>query len=198
MNMLKWSKNSIQSEFGHCQSLSEVVKSLEQKLWSQDQVICQIHVNGLFLSELEEAKFANTKIGEIDELKIVAKGQKELTEDSVLSLLEWLPQVKELCLNVSEALRLQDAAAEKGFMNVVENVQYLSEALVLLRPRLLGEGRNDAYRQKWSHLEVQFREHTKELLAAFEKGDMILVGDILDYELTTLFESWGDFLKENL
>ena len=55
MNMLKWSKNSIQSEFGHCQSLSEVVKSLEQKLWSQDQVICQIHVNGLFLSELEEA-----------------------------------------------------------------------------------------------------------------------------------------------
>ena len=57
MTVQTWSNEQILDDFNECSSLNDVLKTVEERMWSKGEVLCEIYVNGLVFREEDEEKF---------------------------------------------------------------------------------------------------------------------------------------------
>lgn len=201
MQILKFDRETISTEFSDCQNLGEVIGKLERIQWQLGHVICEVHVNGMFLNEQDENRLSPTNTAEIDTLEVKTRPPEELIKETVDSVYIWLPKVKEASLKVADELR-QGRVAEglRRMKDIFDGCHWLSDALGLLKSVLFVESQSltGASLTAWTECELSFSNTVKEIMEAFEGRDYVLLADVLEYELSNTLDKWLElFNKED-
>lgn len=196
METAKWKDNEVQENFSQCKTLDEVIQQLESQFHTKGEVICEIRINGVFLSSEDEEKFAGSSLNEIHELEITTEKPDELIADSLRSVLAHLPKIKESALLSADLFRAAPSGKEQAvFSDTMEACHWLTDALSLLRNFLVRKVESEKFVESWNLLEKQYIGVVRELLVAFESQDLIQLSDAMEYDLTTTMDKWLELLQ---
>jgi hypothetical protein len=197
MEVIKWPQSEIQTQFADCQQLKDIILKLEESARSTGKVVCRVTVNGLALSEGDEERFATTQMSEIRDLEVEMESVGALVRGTLDSLREYVDDLREACLEGAERFRESGPTtdANKLFTDIVNGARWLTDALMAVKVNWLhySSAQGD-FAEDWAANEKHMIGAVRELLAAFEKQDFVLVSDVLEYELSTSMERWLEIL----
>lgn len=193
---MKWVNSEITARFPECRCLSEIIEKLERELFDQGEVICEIRVNDKALSENEEKQLGASSIEEIFSFEVMSQKTHELITQSIQSVLDWVPQVQSLAEQAAVCFRTgKDTEARKYFKEVLESCEWLTEALKLLMPEFSKISGNANFVTQWDAVERIYFDAVQEMFDAYENKDFILVGDVLEFELSSALDKWLELLR---
>lgn len=195
MERFKVGGEELRQHYPNGTTLSRVFSDIERELKQESRVVCQFIVNGLALEEKDEARFSKLDLGEVQTLEYLSQGQGQIVGEVLNS---WLDALPELMRNGEKlALRLKDGKIEgrlKDFHDLVENCEFLIGSLISLRG-LLGDG-GTAKLVEWERIEILTRTTVAQILAAFEKQDLVQLSELIEYDLNHSLECWRLMLIE--
>lgn len=186
--------NEIDSLFSSNGTLKTAIVELEKKLSSEGKVLCGIKINGMNLGPDDEIKFEKSGRSEIQQLEIKAETLANLISDSQQSLVAYFAQMKATALKASEALRagvIKDA--NEMISAIVDGTSWVTDMLNQIR--ILHPAFYKVERE-WIRVENEFLRVSRELLESFERDDMVLLADNLEYEWSNSIDQWLNILSE--
>jgi hypothetical protein len=197
MEILKYSKENIRSDFFNCESLKDIIDNIDRLMRQQGRVVTKISVNGLLMNEQDEMRLSATKVSDIHNIEVETENENQIFHTSLGTTKQFLSQLKADTVALAERFRKIPEADERHcFVQTMGDCQLLTEALVALRP-YLGKSDDALAGKMWSDSEAKFLNTLRELVAAYEVGDRMLVSDVLEYELSNTLDQWLDFLSKS-
>lgn len=191
MTTSAWTKSEIAQRFSNCATLRQIIAELEADYSTKGEVICEICVNGLVLNESDEIMFAESTREEIYELSIQTNKPSDLITQALKSAIEMIPQIEAFALTTSDLMRAGDkAAASRKFDDTIGGCQAFVETLVHIRSAAAGIGAPIANASQWSEAEREITKVIYQVSDAYTRSDVVLVSDLLEYELTGALHSW--------
>lgn len=191
MTTSAWTKSEITQKFANCETLRQIISTLETDYSAKGEVICEICVNGLVLNENDEIMFAESSREEIYELSVQTNKPSDLITQALQSAVDMVPQLEKCALLTSELMRAGDkAGASKKFDETIAGCQWLVETLVHIRSAAAGIGAPIKNVEQWTASEKMITKTIVDVSDAYTKSDVVLVSDLLEYELTAAFGSW--------
>lgn len=191
MTTSHWSKQEIESKFPGCATLKDLISRIEAEFSQKGEVICEIRVNGVLLSEADESKYASQPSTEIREIAISSNAPLNLIADAIKSALVLIPDLDKSCLSTSEQFRGADLnQAQRSFHECLEGVQWLIDTLIHVRGAASGIQKPIAQPERWFEAEKLITRVVRELSEAYSGDDYVLVADLLEYELTGALSIW--------
>jgi hypothetical protein len=199
MKTLSFDRSEIQQRFESCESLGDIITRIESDLSSTGQVVCEIAVNGVVLSEGDEVKFAQSPRQSIHDLQIKSNTPSSLIDSALASALEFGPRLIQSCLATAETFRtIRLGDAHRSFKEMVEGTQWLVETLVHVRGAASNTGQPIGFAERWLEAEIALNHAMKEVADAYAKNDWVLVADLLEYEITGTLEIWMQAIQNEV
>jgi hypothetical protein len=196
MTTSSWGPNEITQEFGGCSNLRELIRQVESNFAQKGEVVCEIRVNGMMLTEADEAKFAESPLDEIRDLLVCSNRPGSLISEALASAESFIPQMIDSCLASAEAFRGANlAAAQQVFSESLEGCTWLVETLAHVRGAASGLGKPITEAESWFEAEKAITQAVREVTQGYEKKDFVLVADVLEYEVTAALEIWSEAIK---
>ncbi len=196
MTTCTWDKIEVTNKFATCETLKDVIVSIEKEFSLRGEVICEIRVNGMLLRDDDETRFATSRVDEISTLSVASENPKDLISEALDSSQDYLQKVRNACVKTSDLLRGADQhRAQLSFVETVEGCQWLVDTITSIRGASDGIGAPLIDRNGWMDAEFAFTKVVGDVLAAFQKHDYTLVADILEYDLNNSLEQWHQVLR---
>lgn len=197
MNTHKLTREEIEKNFQGLKNLGELIEAVQINLNVKGEVVCQFTVNNLKLFENDEEKFKGMPISEINDLCI----DSERPDRLLVTVLEnWSVELPKLIVKVdqlSQNLKLSGADGQYTlFVNIIDHCQFLVESLISLDSLCHQLELFDL--NAWQTNKVKLTDAVREALLAFEKKDLVLLADVLEYELGDSLQCWVDMLNQLL
>jgi len=130
--------------------------------------------------------FLQTNLNEIKELKIVTKTIKEFVNEIFLSSEEYISRAKpQIDVLTVEFYRNPSSDSWNNFAQLLEGIQWLNDMIHTI----------DSVVEKpnnWTNfikIKVELDAELENLEEAINNGDIVLIADILKYEILSIFES---------
>lgn len=175
-------------------TLSDVIRALEVEFEPMNEVVCQIKVNGVSMSEADEAKYASTPARDLFSVEVTTKSPQKILVEVVDN---WIAEVPKMILmndQLSQELRFQGATGQlKALVNLIENCQLLVESILSMEA--LFEGLKTLKEDSWKGAQKVASAAIGEALFAFQKKDFNLMADVLEYDLGHALQTWLDLLN---
>lgn len=191
MIMTSWTESEIRKNFLGCVTLGEIISKIENDFSRRGEVICEIHVNGVRLDEVDESRFAASPSAEIRYLEVRGNRPEALIGDALGSALQLLPQLEKSCVSTAEKFRGSSIAeAQRGFTETLDGCQWLIETMMHVRGASSGVGDPIQRTDHWLDADKAITRVVKEVSAAYASRDFVLVADLLEYELTHALDIW--------
>ena len=188
-----WDKAKLQDEFPQCQTLKQVINSIETSFSGRGEVICEIRVNGMLLDEDAEQKFAESSTTEIDNISVRTNQPRNLIQEAIVSAYAFIPDLDRASVGAAEKFRSADLApAQKAFNEVIEGCQWLFDTLMHIRGAASTIQQPIENPVQWFEAEKLIGKAIKELTDAYSMSDFSLVADLLEYELTGALVVWKE------
>lgn len=187
---IKFQKQELVDQFADCRTLGDVIARVESDCWRKGRVICQVKVNGMTLTEKDEAKLAAASVYELTELEFFAHQPNELLFETVSTLQELNPHLKNTGVEIAELLRsgrVRDG--QRQLIHFFERCQNYSDGLSAVKKLILSQ-QDSPLHEKWSRCEKEFAATIREILMAYEQQDAVLLSDLLEYELSNSLDKW--------
>ncbi|MCB0357864.1 MAG: hypothetical protein KDD40_12695 [Bdellovibrionales bacterium] len=180
--------------------LSDIISDFEKQYWEDGSVICEIHLDGSYITEEQEVALREKTINEIKTLEILTRKQNELIEVTLRTMYQWIPKLTERSLQLAEIYKSSandDSQNQYDFIELIDGCKWLSDSLSLLKPTLLKLVDSKLFSDQWMQCEQMFIVIAKEVLQAYQSADNILVSDILEYDLKEALDQWQEILFTN-
>jgi hypothetical protein len=191
-----WDREQIQKQFPECSTFKELITRIETEISTKGEVICEIRVNGKILSEEDETRLAQNSSQEIQEITIKTNRPSDLIKEAIASAIEFLPDVEAASVKAAEGFRGADLnAAQKAFGDAIEGCQWLTDTLMHIRGAASGTGEPIAQPERWYEAEKIISKAVREVSDAYATGDMVLVADLMEYEITGALGIWREALQ---
>ncbi len=189
MNVTKYSEEEIKSIFLDQSNLKEVLAKIYLECGARGEVICEVSVNGIILTEEDERKFENSPISEIRNIMIRSQYPHFLLDESLegcLDLISKLLGAFELTAKYFRSSNLHLAHSHQSAC--IEGVQWFIQMMTHFKA-VYGVLRS-ALPQRWAELENNMGIVLNEIFDAYSKKNYILVADLLEYDLIGIFSQW--------
>lgn len=194
MEVIAWTRKDLESLFPEQKNLGQIVTAIEERAEDEGKVLCRITVNGMKFDESDENRFASTSLESVNELIVELEVTDKLVADTLVSLNQGLEAIRDRSVNLADAIRENPMGrAQVEFAGVMEQTNFLMEALGALKPRMVLSLESV---ESWAEAESKSSQMIKELLQAFERQDFILVSDVLEYEMYNLMEAWLNVIQK--
>lgn len=194
MEIISWSSEELQAAYPNCNAIQDLIKAIERSFRLEGKVVCTVEVNGMLLTEEDEARLGGANISEISNLKVSIEETGKLVSDTLINLRSGLEGIRSRCVRVADLVRKNPAGpAQFEFSGLMEQTKFLTDALGALKPRMLNR---PEYIERWQNAEQKNRVTIRELLTAFKDSDFALVSDVLEYEMHNLMDAWIDVLDQ--
>lgn len=196
MESVKLNKKDLRERYGSEIKLGELVDHLGREAQRDKKVIGRVVLDGVKLTERDEASLSEKNLTDIESLELFYLPQLSLVEKTVETAREYIERTHEHSLLISEKLR-QGMTPELGlsFVELINDLKLVTEALSVLKPSLLDDHEDGTKIGKWQEVENKTSEAVKEMILAFEAQDYIMVSDVLEYELLGCLEDWAILLS---
>jgi hypothetical protein len=190
-----WDDLEIKKQFSGCATLQEIINHLETDFSMRGEVICEIRVNGVLLSESDETRFAGQPSTEIRDIAVRSNKPADLIVDAMNSVYVFVPGLETSCLKTAEMFRGVDLpAAQKSFHECLEGCQWMVDTLMHVRGAASGIQQPISQPERWFEAEKIIGRAIRELSEAYSNNDFTLVADLLEYELTGALAVWREAL----
>ncbi|MCB0384471.1 MAG: hypothetical protein KDD43_03690 [Bdellovibrionales bacterium] len=196
MQTTTWSADDIKNQFDHCESLADVIRAIEDRLWQVGEVVCEIRVNGMFLDESDEERFAREKLEGVEKLEVKTQKPRELLGQTVATARSYIPKIKEG--SIAAASHLQAGEKQQGHLllsQILDSSRWLIDALFLIKKSCLDWAEVGVEEEEWRQAELNFAEVVRTLYSAFENKDTVLMADYLEYEMSNALDKWLEVLS---
>lgn len=195
MNLLAYDKTDLLEAFGETAHLGDIFSAVEGLLKQRGEVVCQFRVNGLNLTEENEIKLSKVPIHEIELLEVESQQPSDLIG---LILKEWTLQLPEM---VNQADKLSKALRDKGFEGQMRHLVQLIDSCQMLVDSLISFDSlyaDHALLQSpsWKNAEAFMAKSIGEALVAFQKKDLVLLADVLEYDIGQALTNWSELLVQ--
>ncbi|MFC5604731.1 hypothetical protein [Sporosarcina koreensis] len=174
-------------------STEEIIKKINNLL---DKGYYFSHFIADGIEVYDEHEFYLNKNGEhISRLEIIAKTVEEFVNDLLLSTEEYIERANpDLMILAEEFYDNPNAATWERLVQLLEGLQWLDEMLLVI-------GQSGTVPTNWkAYLTVsaKMQENIQTLSEAVENKDNILIGDIIKYELISVFENLNNEVKQTI
>ena len=191
-----WNKEELEKQFAQCGTVKDVISKIETDFSSRGEVICEIRINGMIIDENDETTFATNPAFGIHDLAVKSDRPSDLINGALVSAQELVPKLEAAATTTAEKLRGSElVAAQNSFMEILDGCQWLIDTLNHVRGAASGIGKPVQQAERWLQAEALTGQTIREVTAACEKLDWILVADLLEYELTAALSVWREALK---
>lgn len=198
MRTEKWSETELLAKFGHCENLSDLINEVESFYLKEQQLVCEIRINGMLLDEEDEKRFAETPLSDVRELSVSLSHLSDLLRDVQSAFKECIPSLQETILKCSEYFRLgEHEKAQNLFSATLEGCQWLVDTIHHVRKATSHASGEIFPVAKWTAVEKEFTQSLRQILLSFQSRDYALLADVLEYELTTILDSWLALIDES-
>lgn len=192
MALITVNHEDISSKFDSNQTVNEVMNSLLSGIIKDSEVITSISINGKELTESEEGECMPSIVGGFNEIDFTVKSSIELAFEALDSCNSYIDVV---ITKIQELNVLYSAGEfEKAnylFAEVIEImdlfVQLMSKIHSTLRSSLKEKFEKTETLQ---NLEIHLLSVLKGLVPAKEKNDVVMLCDLLEYELIDNLTQW--------
>lgn len=137
----------------------------------------------------EHERYLEQRAGKIKKLEVIAKQEKEFVNDLLLAGDEYIKRaLPELSILAEEFSENPDAGTWAKLNDLLGGLQWLDEMLMAI-------GRSGTVPANWQgylNISAKMQEEIKELAEAMENEDNVLIGDIIQYELQPVFETFAE------
>jgi hypothetical protein len=181
-------------------SLDQILKHVEGIHLPPNSVVRQVHIDGLPLTpENFNAELAGvlTQVEEREKVEIITGTIEEIARDSIDEAIDYLDRIEKL--TPSLAAGFQVSPGPESF----ETLRQLYEGLYWLN--LLLDKLKTNFHLSLDDVPIHgtpVREHhqkfisiLKQLIDSQERGDFILISDLLEYEILPLVPVWKDLFR---
>lgn len=170
-------------------AIEQLFMAIEEKLKDTGYAFTSLTIDGEKI-ETDYVLYLSQRIGEIKEIEVGVKGFRRLMAETMASAEDYLgrarPEVEKL------STEFYQGPTEKSwhkFTQLLEGLQWLLEVVTTLES-YHPEKQNTP---GWSG---EFNEKIKQLQEALQNSDHVLLGDLLQYEISPLFSAIDKEIKE--
>ena len=191
MNTERWTAEQIHADFPTAQNLGQIIQEFTKRIEGKaGQVLCEVRVNDILLSEIEEDKFHSTPLEQIQTIDFKFSGPEQLLSDSLNSCREFIPKLNEAFERAADLFRREDMEKAHAFYrSCIGGADWFVQ--LLTHYKVVHESLYGSVSSNWMNLEVRLIESLNTVLVAYEKKDFILLADLLEYEVITILQDWG-------
>ena len=179
-------------------TIGDFVREVEKELFDVKQLIVGIEVDGnpkddIYAPELLISPVANHK-----EVRLATAPLKVLLDEGIKLCNQYIPHIKGGIAKIVEALRAgKNDQVEALVPGLFDALNEFVRTLAIINSNVLRFELPLFKASPAEHYEALVG-HLSELLTAKEAGDLILVGDLLDYEITPIIISLEELLSESV
>lgn len=172
-------------------SIGELFSKIEEKLDGTGYIFSSLTVDGVEI-ETDYALYLGQRINEIQEIKVGVKSFRTLMMETMQSTVDYLeracPEVENLSV---EFYRGPTNESWSKFDQLLEGIKWLLEAVTAIESYHPGT-------EPRSRRGEEFQEKIKLLQEALENSDHVLLGDLLQYEISPFFSTLEKEIQELL
>lgn len=192
MALITVNQEEINVKFDTNKTVNEVMDNLLSGVIKDSDVITSIQINGKELNESEEGECLPSPVSEFNKIDFTVKSSIELAFDALDSCNSYIDVV---ISKIHELNKLYAAGeiqqANNQFAEVIEImdlfVQLMSKIHSTLRTNLKDQF---VKTETLQNLEIHLLSILKGLIPAKEKNDIIMLCDLLEYELVDNLTQW--------
>lgn len=173
-------------EVASSMNLKEMIVQLENYFSVREEVVCDIRVDGMLISDQQETEMAEFQVGSIAEIQVRTSDIAGLQEEVLRSL---LGVCDSLVLSAPELTQFLRYGEEKHFYKNISGLLEQSSSLI--------EGMTySGY--EFRALSQALSSLMKQLSSVLEKRDFILAADLLEYDLLEKVNESKDAIRNYL
>lgn len=192
MTLIRVNGEELSQKYDKKTTLNELVDQLLSGHLTKQEVITAISVNGKTLSGKEETECLPRCLQDFESIDLKAQSSLELAFDALDSCTHYInvltEKVQELVLlyqdnNIDEA--------NNKFSDIIEIVDLFVQLMTKINRTLKGQlGESFKKSRSVQNLEIHLLSIMKGLLPAKENNDIIMLCDLLEYELIDNLTQW--------
>ena len=192
MALITVNHEDISSKFDPNQTVNEVMNSLLSGIIKDSEVITSISINGKELTEAEEGECLPNIVGGFNEIDFTVKSSVELAFEALDSCSTYIDVV---VTKIQELNKLYSAGefdrANYLFAEVIEIMDLFVQLMSKIHSTLRSNLKDKFIKTKTlQNLEIHLLSVLKGLVPAKEKNDVIMLCDLLEYELIDNLTQW--------
>lgn len=175
---------------------SELKETLKPHLEDQDKVVTSVKNDGLEVFQNQADACLAKPLNDFGAISITAETLEEISKRLFVNGINFLNKLKEEVLRVSEAFRTKSKEeAFQEFVAYVEGLQSIFELVNVLIKNPQIDFLGTVYDGRTGEIIIKdFTNLNKEVLQAQEGQDLILLADLLEYELSPALENFAGLL----
>jgi len=171
---------------GNPEHVLGAVAAVSEFLRGQGRSILSVKINGEEVSpEALADRLKDTPIASVARLEIGSEQTAALVEDCLQGLQEFLPELPQVCRNLAEVF--QGEKPEEGFDPFVELAeiwgQVKSREALVANALDIDVGKLEVDGKTVQTIHAELNQFLEEAEQALKDGDIILLADLLEYEL---------------
>ncbi len=187
-------KEEMLSDYSTASDLGGFIRLLESRLKEKKQVVCQLTVNGMILTEADEKRLSGLPLNEIRFIEVESQELDRLLPDLIDGWIQELPLMMDRTERLSREIKYKGFEGNlKAFVDILDGCQLLIDSLVSLSSTLPCDSQGEKIR--WQKAEEMTIRTIGEALKAFEIKDFVLLSEILEYDLNHALQVWHDEMR---
>ncbi|MTI59271.1 MAG: hypothetical protein FH762_04635 [Firmicutes bacterium] len=168
-------------------SIGEIFDEIQ----SQGSVVYRVIADGEDISNFSEEEFK--ELGKIGHLEIIAKDVKELTLETIKEAEEFIPKLID---RIEKFIaRINDGTETARFIMIqqlLDTLDWLNTLLENIGSAVGERGTNDLNQKSFF---AKWKDTIASLAEGIERKDLVLISDILEYELIPVLEDYREYIQ---
>ena len=171
-------------------ALPELLKKIKDDL--ENEILKQIFINEVEVNE-KYLKESLINKEDIDEIRFVTQRTEDLIKETLQEADDYLPKLKKGILKTVKHFRDDELQkANNNYQNILEGIEWYLDVVNKIISIFDDEELYDDYQKSVKNI----NEKLTELMVSYKKEDMVLVADILEYEITEYIDNFIEFNKK--
>lgn len=175
--------------------LDFIIRHYEIEFEQRGEVICQIRLNNLNLSEEDEQRFRATPLALIHSLEMDTEDPNQLFHDVLTYWRTQLPSLIKSADRLSMSLRFKSID-----QNAVELSQFIDQSHLLVNSlnsiSSICIHKDIVLPPEWSTCEKNLWKAFNELLDSFNDRDTTTMAEVIEYDLANALQTWLEVLSK--
>jgi hypothetical protein len=163
-------------------TLPELLKKIKNDL--DNEILREIYVNEVQVNEkyLRESLLDKE---DIEKIKFVTQNTEELVKNSLNEADDYLPKLKKGILDTADYFRNgEDEKGNNTYQQIVEGLEWYTDIIT----KILSIINHEELYNESQEVIKDLNEPLTELMEAYNKNDIVLIADILEYEIVDYIE----------
>lgn len=166
----------------------EIIKEYEAAILVENRVISHYLVDGVEVADID-AYLTNVDSTYIQHIAIIARTPQEIVKDSIATFLGYLSPLQEGLLSIKEKLTMGEAVPQNDWQSLLDGLEWVNQFINSIKNLVQVEG------VALDEIIVRWQEQLGEMLTAWENGDVVLLADIMEYEILEILKEFQSYFE---